>query len=668
VHSGNPISRPPSSRGAAIRVALALILAAAALVPALLAGGAPIASADISGNTYTSPNYDTSFSWDDNWFVVEEDSNASYDTVTLTNGLTYVSVYFESNDYSSTDQVVALMSGELRSDSQISNVEVISDANGDSIRGGDDNRTFAGFSYTYTGDDGSTQDQSVYFEARSINDGEVMMSLIAVMPIDFFFSEYQLDGITLPDPTPDPIVPVVVAGEPAPVFADGAWRVGVATAAHGPEFQDIGLAQKKGKDWFVAIVDVTNWSDEAQVFSARAVRLAHSGARKPARIAPASTVAVGKRLELAELSEDATISIQPGETSRIALVYSVAADATDPHLTLGDAKLPMADQLEREISAETLPEKVTAPETLTGTIVSASDGQSMRVKVAGESGTQKIRLLGVDPPADGECMANAAERLLDKNAGEQVLIEEDAAISGGSGTVRYVWLVNGDGTRTLLNQKLIAEGLVQTAAVPDEARFGLWMLTAERTAEEGQIGLWAGCETPEATATTAKPSPSPTPTKAMPTSTPSPKATATPAPKATSTPAPKATSTPAPKTTSTPAAGSAVKWTGEIENTGTINFTIADGAMTNFGMRYDIPCTEQVLGPPTSVTSKVLVPPMPLANGSFTLEFAVTGSDDSITVSGSLTDDDSAVGTFTLPPVPECTTEELQFEWTATPE
>jgi hypothetical protein len=59
---------------------------------------------------------------------------------------------------------------------------------------------------------------------------------------------------------------------------------------------------------------------------------------------------------------------------------------------------------------------------------------------------------------------------------------------------------------------------------------------------------------------------------------------------------------------------------------------------------------------------------MPLANGSFTLEFAVTGSDDSITVSGSLTDDDSAVGTFTLPPVPECTTEELQFEWTATPE
>jgi hypothetical protein len=210
--------------------------------------------------------------------------------------------------------------------------------------------------------------------------------------------------------------------------------------------------------------------------------------------------------------------------------------------------------------------------------------------------------------------------------------------------MRYVWLINADGTRTLLNQKLIADGLTQAAAVPDDARFGLWLLTSERAAEEGQIGLWAGCETPEATATTAKPSPSPTPAKATP------------------------SATPAPKATSTPAAGSAVKWTGEIGDIGTINFTIADGAMTNFGMRYDIPCTGEVLGQPTGVTSKVLVPPMPLANGSFTLEFPVSGSGGSITVSGSLTDDDSAVGTFTLPPVPECTTEELQFEWAASVE
>ena len=660
MHSGNPFSRPPSSRGAAIRVALALLLAAAALVPALLAGGAPIASADISGNTYTSPTYGASVSWDDNWFVDQEDSNAYYDIVSLTNGLTYLSVYFEQNDYSSTDQVVALLSGELRSESHISNVEIITDANGDSIRGGDDNRSFAGFSYTYTRDDGSAQDQGAYFEARSINDGEVMMSLIAAMPIDFFFTEYQLAGITLPDATSDKTGPEIIAGEPAPVFADGVWRVAVATAAHGPEFSSIGLAPKKGKAWFVTIVDVTNWSDHADVFSARDVRLSLTGVKKPARIAPASTVAVGKRLELAELSEDATISIEPGKTSRIALVYSVAADATDPHLTLGDAKLPMADQLEREISGESLPAQVTAPETVTGTLVSASDGQTMRVKVAGETGTQKIRLLGVEPPAKGECLANEAERLLDANAGERVLVEEDAAITGGSGTVRYVWLVNADGTRTLLNQKLIADGLVQAAAVPDDARFSLWLVTTERTAEEGQIGLWAGCETPEATATTAKPSASPTPTKAKPSATPSPK------PNVTS--APKATSTPAPRATSTPPAGTAVKWIGEIDDIGTINFTIADGAMTNLGMHYDVPCTEPNIYSPSSVTSKVLAPPIPLANGSFTLEFPVNGSDASITVSGSLTDDDSAVGTFTLPPVPACTTEELQFEWTASPE
>jgi endonuclease YncB( thermonuclease family) len=638
--------------GVAIRLFMALALVGIAMIPAFFGNGIPVARADISGNTYTSPNYDASFSWDDNWFVVEEDSTDYYDTITLTNGLTYLSVYFEPNDYSSTDEVIALMSGQWRSDSRLSNFGIIKDANGDSVRGGDDTHSFAGFSYTYTDDDGSTHDEGAYFEARSLNGGEVMMSLIAVMPIDFFFTEYQLAGITLPEPTPAPPGPDVVAGEPAPVFVDGVWRIAVATAAHGPEFADIGLAPKEGKDWFVAIVDVTNWSDRAELFSARDVRLSLTGVKKPARIAPASTAAVGKRLELAELSEDATISIQPGETSRIALVYSVAADATEPHLILGDAKLPMADQLEPGISGENLPADASAPETLTGRIVSASDGQTMRVKVAGESGSQKIRLLGVEPPARDECMANAAERLLDRNAGEQVLIEEDAAITGGSGSMRYVWLVNADGTRTLLNQKLIADGLAQAAAVPDAARFGLWLLTSEGTAEEGQIGLWAGCETPEATVTTAKPSPSPTPAKSKPSAT----------------PAPKARSTPAPKATSTPATGTAVKWTGEIEDIGTINFTIADGAMTNFGMSYDVPCTEPNIYSPSDVTSKVLVPPMALASGSFTLVFPISGSDDSITVSGSLTDDDSAVGTFTLPPVPACTTEELRFEWTATAE
>jgi endonuclease YncB( thermonuclease family) len=639
---------------------LGLALAGIAIFPALFGNGMHIARADISGNTYTPPNYDTSVSWDDTWFVVEEDSNPYFDSLSLTNGLTRVGVFFEQNVYSSTDQAVAIFSGQIRTDPQVSNFEIIKDANGASVRGGDDTHSYAGFSYTYTFDDGSTGDLGVYFEARSINDGEVMMLAVAAVPIDFFFTEYQMAGVTLPEATTAQTEPEVIAGEPAPVFADGAWRVAVATAAHGPEFRDIGLAPKEGKDWFVAIVDVTNWSDEAKVFSARDVRLALTGIKKPARIAPASTAAVGKRLDLAELSEDATISIEPGETSRIALVYSVAAEATDPHLTLGKSKLPMADQLEHEISGENLPAETTAPETVTGTLVSASDGQTMRVKVAGESGSQKIRLLGVEPPANGECMANEAERLLDKNAGKRVLVEEDAAIAGGKGAMRYVWLVNADGTRTLLNQKLIADGLAQAAAVPDDARFGLWMLTAERSAEEGQVGLWAGCETPEATAATAKPSPSPTPAKAKP--------TATPAPKSTSTPAPKATSTPDRNATSTPTAGSAVKWTGEIDDIGTINFTIADGAMTNFGMRYDVPCTEPNIYSPSSVTSKVLAPPIPLANGSFTLEFPINGSNDSITVSGSLTDDDSAVGTFTLPPVPACTTEELQFEWTATAE
>jgi hypothetical protein len=75
-----------------------------------------------------------------------------------------------------------------------------------------------------------------------------------------------------------------------------------------------------------------------------------------------------------------------------------------------------------------------------------------------------------------------------------VLVEEDGAITGGSGQIRYVWLVNDDGTRTSINQRLIAEGFATTGSLPADARFGAWLLESQSLAEDAEIGLWGGCD------------------------------------------------------------------------------------------------------------------------------------------------------------------------------
>lgn len=632
--SSTDVSPQSPARYLLIRLCLALTLVGTAALPGLLGHGTRSASADISGNTYTSPSHGATVTWDNNWFVVEEETNARFDIVRITNGVAFVSVFFEPNDYPTTELVVGLMSGAWRSNPQMSNFVPLSDASGNSIRGGDAGRSFAAFSYTYTWEDGSTRDFAIYMEARSIIDGEVMMSVIADTPIEFFAVETIFAGITLPDASVQ-LVPEVIAGEAAPVFADGFWRIGVVTAAQGPEIRSAGLSRKDGKEWLVAIVDVTNWSDRAQVLSPRDIRLTLAGVKKPAKIAPSSTASVGKRLELAELTEDGTISIPPGETERIALVYSIAAGGTEPHLTLGQTRLPVADLLGLEVSDETLSARATAPEVQSGRIASASDGRTMRIKLAGSSDSERIRLLGVEPPAKGECMANAAEKLLDRLVDRQVLVEEDAAVTGGSGALRYVWLVNDDGSRTLLNQKLIADGLAEASAIPDDARFGLWLLTSERAAEEDQLGLWAGCASSKATETASEQDGPPTATNS-------------------------ASSTPTGKTTTE----TSTEWRGEVNQLGTIRFTIDGGMVTAMTVAFSAPCTEPGASHSTSGTPFGL--PQPLDDGQFNVTFPFAW-DLHGTIHGTVMSDTSVVGTVTVPPLPGCTTEELQFRWSASP-
>ena len=61
------------------------------------------------------------------------------------------------------------------------------------------------------------------------------------------------------------------------------------------------------------------------------------------------------------------------------------------------------------------------------------------------------------------------------------------------GTDRYVWIVNPDGTKSLLNQLLLESGAARYSSTPNAARFAAWLQGTESSAQEAGAGLWTTC-------------------------------------------------------------------------------------------------------------------------------------------------------------------------------
>lgn len=480
-----------------------LQLLAAILIALLLIVPGPLvrpSSAQVSDNTYISPQFGFSMSWDDTWFEAGQES-AEYDLVTVTNGLTYCTLVGGPDTAPTPEVALAEVMVGLRSSTEISQFAPLLDENGDAIRGGDEQHAFAAFTYTLTLDDGTEAAMATYVDTRLITPGQTMLAFVAAMLASNFESERPhfeplLDSVRV-GPQPNPIA----NGEPAPVFISGAWRIAVATASVRPTFADLGLKKKSGKEWLVAVVDVTNWSNQDAVLSARKFTIQTGNGQKPAKIALSSMPRVADALGTTPFADDLTLEIAAGQTVRVTLAFVIPAEADTPALAIGSEALPLADITRANLQSDGLPALAAPPELIEGKITSAADGQTLWILLGrNKQRASRIRLLGVNLPADGTCFANNSRKALDDLAGESVLIEEDAAITGGSVPSRYIWLINDDGTRTLLNQRLIAEGNAYAALLPADARFAAWFDATARTADLADIGLWSGCASTESDA------------------------------------------------------------------------------------------------------------------------------------------------------------------------
>jgi hypothetical protein len=146
----------------------------------------PLSSAptDTDGNTYTSPNYGYSLTWNDSWTVIGEHSEPGFDQLTLTNGSAYADLYSVDLDVDATSCNEDLFA-YYSSDSHYSNVAYLLDNAGNPLIVPGSDHASAWIGYTYTDDQGiATEYYDFAICARLPGDSGMVQLELQATPAD----------------------------------------------------------------------------------------------------------------------------------------------------------------------------------------------------------------------------------------------------------------------------------------------------------------------------------------------------------------------------------------------------------------------------------------------------------------------------------------------------
>jgi endonuclease YncB( thermonuclease family) len=104
-----------------------------------------------------------------------------------------------------------------------------------------------------------------------------------------------------------------------------------------------------------------------------------------------------------------------------------------------------------------------------------------------------VRLLGIDCPETGRpCAALATTRLQELLEGRCVALEREHSDRDRYGRMlRHVWRLEPDGSRTLVEELLLREGLARATPYPPDTARATQLRAAESAARALQRGLWA---------------------------------------------------------------------------------------------------------------------------------------------------------------------------------
>lgn len=129
----------------------------------------------------------------------------------------------------------------------------------------------------------------------------------------------------------------------------------------------------------------------------------------------------------------------------------------------------------------------------TGTVVSVTDGDTLRLEVDGRE--LRVRLIGIDTPEvypEVECFGPEAEAAL-------------AAFAPPGSTLGFtydrdprdqydrelLYLFTADGT--FINLELVAQGFARAVLFEPNDRYWNELRAAERAAQDARLGLWSSC-------------------------------------------------------------------------------------------------------------------------------------------------------------------------------
>jgi predicted metalloprotease len=144
----------------------------------------------VSGNSYTSPTYGYSLTWDTPWEVSGELSEDGLDQLQLTNGVS--TVYFEGFEYTGNEaSCLADAVVLLQNESGVSDYAQAQSETGP-LEGEDTFGTWAVYDLTYTADDGTATPLTEFVICQSIVPGESMLQITQIVGTDAYNDE--LDG------------------------------------------------------------------------------------------------------------------------------------------------------------------------------------------------------------------------------------------------------------------------------------------------------------------------------------------------------------------------------------------------------------------------------------------------------------------------------------------
>jgi outer membrane protein assembly factor BamB/plastocyanin len=154
------------------------------------------------------------------------------------------------------------------------------------------------------------------------------------------------------------------------------------------------------------------------------------------------------------------------------------------------------------------------PKLVEAGVDSVENGSTIDVFTQDDQQDHVVHLIGLEVP---ECFADQSTAALEKQAGDTVYLEEELGATGDQEIERYAWVEKANGTRTLLNQSMIAGGNAEHSP-DDTGRYSTWLSENQSEAQGAGKGLWTECATPTAEPTsTPEVTETPVPATASPT-------------------------------------------------------------------------------------------------------------------------------------------------------